>query len=332
MNFDKLGKPRPVENSGKDQEIEQLSGLRRVGDALIDAGRQVSYPLALLGTFFAHEAAYGIEIPKHASLSEGVELLQKGALTERIETAASFVTLPNGSTIWYSVEGETDSVDLYSRYDGTFEEKITAFIRTLASEHRVRRGEKIVIDNYHNHPWKSYLVKFHLPDDFTKGSSFSVPPSGEGFLESSGQLEDVDFSKQQIIGEAVGRIEKDLGISISFHRHVVDAQGTWKFSFKDAKELEGDTIFSAKQESDELQRRLEENGPILAHEAYQELSRRMYRQYGIVRNAMMNLDKARNQWIDLSYEGKTNSSAHQQLVEAFSNVGVRISYEPFDKK
>ena len=331
MSFEKITKSRTTETSIEEEKPpERIHNLRHVGGALIDVGRRISYPLALLGTFFAYEAAHGVEIPRDATREAGVNLMREGALSEDFETAASFITLPDGSTVWYSVEGSTDEVDRYSKYSGSFNEKLVGFLADVISKQGVSKNENIRIDNYHTHPWKSYIVKYNLPEEFKLGPHFSIPPSGYGFLEG---WADTSIDRHEVVETAVEKVAKELGVSASFHEHVVDAQGQWTFSFQNRREVEKNPVFLARQQTETPTHRLESTSTTKeeskavagALDSYTRASR-------IVHGALEGLDRSRNEWIDMSREGAVSNEAYQNLTKSFKNVGVTISYEAFKKR
>jgi hypothetical protein len=281
-------------------EIEKISG------GWVDRIRKITYPTVFILSAMGTESAMAAEIPKDASLDEGIMILEQAATKEDHETAAAFITLPDGTSYWISEEGNNRSVDLFVGYEGDDDERVKAFLNNILDNSNLVAGQILEIDHYHNHPMQSMFAGY-------SDEKFSIPPSGMGFLTDG----DTGFYKNEFFESVIEQVEQDNSISINYDMHVVDAIGTWSWSYIDTENLKDDPVYFARQRLDELYRMTETQDSSDTFEERQLL-------HEVIEASRSQFSVAYDNWLDSSYE--SDSSELPALLNAYRQAGIEMSF------
>lgn len=280
--------------------------LLKIPGGWINPTKRLMYASTIIFSSLGTEAAKAAEIPREASLEEGIDILERSTVSENFETAAAFITLPDGTSYWISVEGNEESVDLFAGHAGEDAEKIISFIGHIISENSIERGEVLEIDHYHNHPMQSLISEY-------TGEHFSIPPSGAGFLTGG----DTSFEKKEIFENAINQIEDEYGVSVDYKKHVVDALGIWTWDYVDTTYLNKNPVYKIVERYLEL---LQGNIPFAETRSERE-------RLGIIMEAAISrFQDAYYNWIDNSAD--LDMEALDNLLESFRTVGIEMSFTP----
>ena len=288
------------------RQEQTLSNTKEAYSGWTDGVRKITYSTAFVLGFLGAESAVAAEIPTNASLEEGIAILKEAAEKENFETAAAFITLPNGQTYWISKEGEDESVELSAGYEGDDGERVEAFLDEIIVNGNLTAGQVLDIDHYHNHPMQSMFTGY-------SGKSFSIPPSGGGFLVDG----DTGFYKNDFFKGVIDKVEQKNDISISYDKHVIDAIGTWSWTYIDELHLKDNAVYLANQQLDTS------TTVLLSDEKWKGLNE-------IVDLALAQLNEAYNNWLDSSFE--SGSPELQSLLDAYRKVGIKMSFVPHSLK
>jgi len=296
------------------QKTENIPKLEKGNGGWEDRARKITYSTAFVLSALAAETASAAEIPANASLNDGISILEQGAETEGFETAAAYITLPDGTSFWFSNEGEERRVNLFEAYSGENSEQIASFLREIIQENEIEPGQFLDIAHYHNHPMQSLFPRY-------SGEPFSIPPSGQGFLSGG----DTGFYKQAFFDAAIMQIQEQTGVEVSYEKKVVDALGVWSWTQVDDNLLANNLVYQDRLALDNL---YERDSGVWDQEAIQDRALR--------RELLARLDTAGaeftvhyNNWLDYAHEG--NYSYLAELIDAYRLVGIEMSFEPFSQ-
>lgn len=294
-------------------EVVEVSRFEKVRGAWMNHSKQISYPVAFVLSMLSTEVAQAAEIEPSASLEEGIAVLEQAAEQEAIETAAAYITLPDGTSYWYSVEGAQQSVNLFTGHEGEGGDQIASFLMNVIESNELVEGQSIDIDHFHNHPMKSLFADY-------SGKEFSIPPSGQGFLADG----DTGFFKQDVYSQVISVVSQETGIDISYVQNVVDTLGVWSWSQVPGNELADNELYQLHLELDSLRQQYEGRWE---QETEVDKDRRMVIEQAL-ETAREDFRSAYNSWLDFAAEGSYDHLP--ALIEAYRTVGIEMSFTPHE--
>ena len=293
--------------------VLEFSGLKQIGNSLIDSARKISYPLSFASALMTYELAHGAEIPRDASLSQGVTKLHEGAKTEIFETGATYIEV-NGRQTWISKEGEIGTVENFGNFNYAERELLKKEIIALGAE----AGDEIIIKLFHNHPLadangKKKSLGYELLPDATTAS---MPPSGFGILSIG--IGDTEIFRSIAIQTGVETIQKELDVTIHFEEYAVDTLGIWNYGhvWQEEEMSENHKDFS------DLFTKANNNEPH-DEERIRELASQIYTAHQTAVKAWFEASQT------MPMEYLMESDLYTDLVKAFADLGVRVAYKPF---
>ncbi len=312
----------------RDLQPLNFSVLEKVQGGYMDKARNLTYTTAvILGAIASAEKVESAEIPSNATYEEGIALLHKGALEDTVETGAYFVKLSDAEGFWISTTGEA--------------ERVTSVLNLAEILSASRTGDEIRVvelESVHTHPIHSIKVASSNNDSVvTRSKTISAPPSN-GYT-GMGIHGDTDKVMRKNTQTYLNLISRNFNATITYTERVIDPLGVWTYeqyppekwaelapeAYLDYRKTilgyNSFKIINAQGGTGEMTELNDSISDMKNHGGG----------YFVVND---NLNNAITTWIvesqDKSAEELVGSDTYRNLIQAYAESGVRVSFQPFE--